>query len=66
MSMFYCDTHQKMEDSDEVGFVDIGNGEAVCREAQDQAEYDDYMRSLSPAGRRYEIGGEYGGDGPDD
>lgn len=57
MSMFYCAAHEKTEDSDEVGFVDCGDGTAVCQEAQDQKEDDDYMRSLSPSARRYEIGG---------
>lgn len=62
MSIFYCAAHQREEDSDEVGFVDCNDGTAVCQEAQDQAEWDD----MTLAQKREAMGGEYGGDGPDD
>ena len=66
MSMFFCGAHQREEDSDEVGFVECDGGTAVCQEAQDKAEYDQEFSKMTQAERRYEMGGEFGGDGPDD
>lgn len=39
MSVFYCEAHQREEDSDAVGCVEVDDGKMVCDEAQGEAEY---------------------------
>jgi len=65
MSMFYCEAHDRMEDSDEVGFVPTDTG-AVCQQAQDDAVFAQEWEFGSLADRRELMGGPDGGDGPDD
>ena len=58
MGVFWCARHERMEDADEVGYVESHDGGAVCQEAQDEAEYHDEMRQMAPADRRYHLSGE--------
>lgn len=51
MSMFYCIAHDRVEDSDSVGYEVTNAGEEMCAEAYDEmmsdldreADYDAYM-----------------------
>jgi hypothetical protein len=36
MSMFYCEHHQRVEDSDFVGYVERELGRATCDEEEDE------------------------------
>jgi hypothetical protein len=38
MSMFYCEHHQRLEDSDIVGYVERELGRATCDEEEDEID----------------------------
>lgn len=66
MSMFYCDGHQQMEDSDHVGFHEAPDGRTLCDEAEDdRIELEDFAQ-MTLSAQREAMGGEWGGDGEDD
>ena len=67
MGVFWCARHERMEDADEVGYVESHDGEAVCQAAQDEAEEEAYeWGHLTLKQKRHAMGGEFGGDGRDD
>lgn len=37
--MFHCDVHDRMEDGDFMGCVDLGDGRQVCNEGATEAQY---------------------------
>ena len=66
MSMFYCDEHRKMEDSDHVGFHEAPDGRTLCTDAEElRVELEDFAQ-LTLSAQREATGGENGGDGRDD
>ena len=58
MSVFYCDHHGRLENSDEVGCVDLGD-EVVCEEGagEDECTCTFYGINHCPPGAEYDPGG---------
>ncbi len=40
MSMFFCDGHQRLEDSDYVGYAITSKGKEVCTECNDEEDFE--------------------------
>lgn len=58
MSMFYCIAHDRMEDSDFVGYEVTNAGEEMCGEAYTEMMSDEYLyedsRSYEDKGQEYD------------
>lgn len=58
MSMFYCTSHGRLEDSDFVGYEVTNAGEEFCEEGYAEMMSDDYLyedsRSYEDKGQEYD------------